>query len=151
MSLGPGTRLGPYAVVSKLGDGGMGEVYRGTDTRLGREVAIKFSLRRPSRSRRLRGSSAKGATSLGLTHPNICTLFDVGTADGRPYLVMELLAGATLHQVLTADPLPIPVLVDHAIALADALHAAHARGIIHRDLKPANVFVTEQGTIKILD
>jgi eukaryotic-like serine/threonine-protein kinase len=111
----------------------------------------RFSHRRLTRPDALARFEREGRAIAALNHPNICTLFDVGAADGRPYLVMELLAGATLHQVLAAGPLPILSLVDHAIALADALHAAHSRGIIHRDLKPANVFVTDQGTIKILD
>jgi serine/threonine protein kinase len=152
MNLTPGTRLGPYAIVSKLGEGGMGEVYRGTDTRLGREVAIKvLPVATASASDALARFEREGRAIAALNHPNICTLFDVGTDEGQPYLVMELLAGASLHQVLAAGPLAIDTLVDHAIALADALQAAHARGIIHRDLKPANVFPTEQGTIKILD
>ena len=151
MSLAPGTRLGPYAVVAKLGDGGMGEVYRGTDTRLGRDVAIKVVSATTQSPDAFARFEREGRAIAALNHPNICTLHDVGASDGHPYLVMELLAGATLHQVLAAGPLPIPTLVDHAIALADALHAAHARGIIHRDLKPANVFLTDHGTIKILD
>jgi hypothetical protein len=152
MSLTPGTRLGPYAIVSKLGDGGMGEVYRATDTRLDREVAIKVLPQATAASPdALARFEREGRAVAALSHPNICTLFDIGTDEGRPYLVMELLVGATLHQVLAAGPLPIGALIDHAIALADALHTAHARGIIHRDLKPANVFLTEHGTIKILD
>ena len=152
MSLAPGTRLGPYEVIESLGAGGMGEVYRGTDTRLGREVAIKVLPAATAASPdALARFEREGRAIAALNHPNICTLFDVGTDEGRPYLVMELLDGATLHQVLAAGPLPIRALIDHAIALADALHAAHARGIIHRDLKPANVFLTEHGTVKILD
>ena len=152
MSLASGTRLGPYAIVSKLGDGGMGEVYRGIDTRLDREVAIKvLPPTTASSPDALARFEREGRAIAALNHPHICTLYDVGSDDGRPYLVMELLAGATLHQVLASGPLPIAALIDHAIALADALHAAHARGIIHRDLKPANVFVTDQRIIKILD
>jgi serine/threonine protein kinase/Tol biopolymer transport system component len=152
MSVAPGTRLGPYSIAGKLGEGGMGEVYRGTDTRLGRDVAIKIlpvaTTASPDAIARF---EREGRAIAALNHPNICTLFDVGTEDGRPYLVMELLAGASLHQVLAGGPLPLAALIDHAIALADALHAAHSRGIIHRDLKPANVFLTEHDTIKILD
>ena len=107
MSLAPGTRLGPYAIVSKLGEGGMGEVYRGTDTRLGREVAIKVLPAATAASPdALARFEREGRAIAALNHPNICTLFDVGTDAGRPYLVMELLAGATLHQVLADGPLP---------------------------------------------
>src|SRR5512145_1666498 len=152
MSLAPGMRLGPYAIASKLGEGGMGVVYRGTDTRLGREVAIKvLPVTAAASPDALARFEREGRAIASLNHSNICTLFDVGTDEGHPYLVMELLSGGSLQQVLGAGPLPIGALIDHAIALADALHAAHARGIIHRDLKPANVFLTEHGTIKILD
>ncbi len=152
MSLASGTRLGSYEIVSKLGDGGMGEVYRGTDTRLGREVAIKvLAAATASSPDALARFEREGRAIAALNHPNICTLHDVGTDDGRPYLVMELLAGATLHQVLASGPLSVGALIDHAIALADALQAAHTRGIIHRDLKPGNVFLTEHGVVKILD
>ena len=152
MNLARGARLGPYEVIESLGAGGMGVVYRGTDTRLGREVAIKVLPVATAASPEARARfEREGRAIAALNHPNICTLFDVGTADGHPYLVMELLDGATLHQTLASGPLPIPALIDHAIALADALHAAHARGIIHRDLKPANIFVTARDTVKILD
>jgi Tol biopolymer transport system component len=152
MSLVPGTRLGPYVVASKLGEGGMGVLYRGTDTRLGREVAIKvLPVTEAVSPDALARFEREGRAIASLNHPHICTLFDVGTDDGQPYLVMELLSGASLHQVLAAGPLPVGTLVEHATALADALHAAHARGIVHRDLKPANVFLTEQGAIKVLD
>jgi serine/threonine protein kinase len=147
-----GQRLGPYEVTGRLGEGGMGEVYRGTDTRLGREVAIKvLPVATGTSSDALARFEREGRAIAALNHPNICTLFDVGTDEGRPYLVMELLAGASLHEVLAAGPLPVGALIDHGISLADALHAAHSRGIIHRDLKPANVFLTEHGAIKILD
>ena len=152
MSLVPGTRLGPYIVASKLGEGGMGVLYRGTDTRLGREVAIKvLPVTAAVSPDALARFEREGRAIASLNHPNICMLFDVGTEGGQPYLVMELLSGASLHQVLATGPLPVGTLVEHATALADALHAAHARGIVHRDLKPANVFLTEQGAIKILD
>jgi serine/threonine-protein kinase len=138
MSLSPGTRFGPYAVVSRLGGGGMGEVYRGTDTRLGRDVAIKVLPATTDLSAdALARFDREGKAIAALNHPNICTLFDVGREHGRPYLVMELLAGATLDHAIAAGALPIPTIVEHAIALSDALHAAHAQGVIHRDLKPA--------------
>ena len=152
MSLEPGTRLGPYEITGRLGEGGMGVVYRGVDTRLRREVAIKvLGATTASSPDALARFEREGRAIAALNHPNICTLFDVGTAEGHPFLVMELLDGRTLHQALASGPLPVGALLDHGIALADALHAAHARGIIHRDLKPANVFHTKQDTIKILD
>jgi serine/threonine protein kinase len=147
-----GERLGPYEIVGRVGVGGMGEVYRANDTRLGRHVAVKVLPARALDSADARARFEREARAIAaLNHPNICTLFDVGTDESRPYVVMELLSGASLHEVLAAGPLPPGVLVDHAIALADALHAAHSRRIVHRDLKPANVFVTEHGTVKILD
>src|SRR5918995_4425979 len=110
MSLVAGTRLGPYVIVAKLGEGGMGEVYRGADTRLDREVAIKVLSATTQSPDGVARFEREGRAIAALNHPNICTLFDVGTTDGRPYLVMELLAGATLHQLLAAGPLPIPAL-----------------------------------------
>src|SRR5262245_30074138 len=117
MNLGPGTRLGPYLVASKLGEGGMGEVYRGSDTRLGREVAIKILPIATATPEALARFEREARAIAALNHPNICTLYDVGTGDGHPYLVMELLAGATLHHVLASGALPVPALIDHAIAL----------------------------------
>jgi eukaryotic-like serine/threonine-protein kinase len=152
MSLAAGTRLGPYEVIASLGAGGMGEVYRATDTRLGREVAIKVLPASAAGSPDAQARFEREARAIAaLSHPNICTLYDVGTSDGHPYLVMELLAGETLHDRLARGSMPIAATVDHAIALADALDTAHARGIIHRDIKPANIFVTTNGVMKILD
>ncbi len=137
MTIEPGTRLGPYLVVSRLGEGGMGEVYRGTDTRLGREVAIKV---------------LPPATAAA---PDAQARFEVGTDDGHPYLVMELLAGATLHQVLASGPLPVSTLVDQAIALADALQGlvkildfglAKADGDRHEETRTIEVALTGPGT-----
>jgi eukaryotic-like serine/threonine-protein kinase len=152
MSLAAGTRLGPYEVLASLGAGGMGEVYRAVHTRLGREVAIKVLPASAAGSPDAQARFEREARAIAsLSHPNICTLHDVGTADGRTYLVMELLSGETLHQVLARGPLPIPAIIEHGAALADAIDSAHARHIVHRDLKPANVFVTTQGVMKILD
>ena len=116
-----------------------------------RSLSRCFQSQRPQRRDVLARFEREGLAIAALNHPNICTLFDVGTDEGRPYLVMELLTGASLHRCSPAGPLPIAAFIDYGVALADALHAAHSRGIIHRDLKPANVFVTEQGAIKILD
>ena len=148
----PGTRLGPYEIVSSLGAGGMGEVYRARDTRLEREVAVKilpaaFTDSPSARERFQREARAVAA----LQHPNICTIFDVGeTSEGQTYLVMELLQGETVQQRLTRGPFDAALLVDTATALADALHAAHAARIVHRDIKPANIQLTARGP-KILD
>src|ERR1041385_932883 len=136
MALTSGTRLGPYEILSPLGAGGMGEVYRAHDLRMGRDVAIKISAERFSDrfEREVRAVAA-------LNHPNICQLYDVGPN----YLVMELIEGAPLK-----GPLPLQQAVSYAAQILDALDAAHRKGIVHRDLKPANILVTKQG-IKLLD
>ena len=137
----PGDMLGPYRVDSLIGKGGMGEVYRGTDTRLGRPVALKVSARQFSdRFER----EAKAISSLN--HPNICTLYDVGPN----YLVLEFVEGDTLSHLIKQGPMPLDAVLRYSIQMADALSAAHARGIIHRDLKPANVIVTGSA-VKVLD
>ena len=148
----PGTRLGPYEILGPLGAGGMGEVYRARDTRLERDVAVKilpaaFTDSPVARERFLREARAVAA----LQHPNICTIFDVGEiSQGQTYLVMELLQGETMQQRLTRGAFDAVLLVDTAMALADALDAAHGAGIIHRDIKPANIQLTARGP-KILD
>ena len=152
MALEPGTRLGPYEILSPLGAGGMGEVYRARDTRLERTVAVKvlpsqFTTSVAARERFQREARAVAA----LQHPNICTIYDVGeTDDHQHFIVMELLDGETLHQRLSRGPIDIAQLVDLGIALADALDAAHGHALIHRDIKPANIFLTTRGP-KILD
>jgi serine/threonine protein kinase len=152
MSLAAGTKLGPYEVLAPIGAGGMGEVYSARDTRFGREVAVKvlpteFSqdpdrLHRFEQEARLAGS---------LDHPHILALHDVGSHDGAPYLVTELLEGRSLREVLDGGPLPQRKAVEYAQQIARGLSAAHAKGIVHRDLKPGNVFVTRDGRVKILD
>src|SRR5512136_1462220 len=152
MPLAAGARLGPYEVLGLVGAGGMGEVYRARDARLGRDVAVKVlpptfaddaeHLRRFEREARAAGS---------LNHPNILSIFDVGTHEGAPYLVMELLEGHTLRQQIEGRPLPVRQAVEIARALAEGLAAAHEKGIVHRDLKPDNVFLTGDGRVKILD
>lgn len=146
-----GTRLGPYEVVGTLGAGGMGAVYRARDTRLGRDVAIKvvsphFSDDPHFRKRFLREARAISA----LNHPNICALYDVGVADEREFLVMELVEGRSLTEILSAGPLPPRDAVRYAAQIASALEAAHRKGIVHRDLKPANIIITRTG-VKLLD
>src|SRR5690242_10646173 len=152
MPLVPGTRLGPYEIVAPLGAGGMGEVYRAHDSRLGREVAIKvlppqFSIDEERLRRFEQEARAVGA----LNHPNIVGVYDTGTYEGAPYVVSELLDGETLRARIGDSPLPQRKAVDYAIQIAKGLAAAHERGIVHRDLKPDNVFVTRDGRVKILD
>ena len=146
-----GVRLGPYEITASLGAGGMGEVYQARDGRLGRDVAIKIVAAHSTDAPQARERFEREARSVaGLQHPNICAIYDVGDADGRAFIVMELLHGETLQQRLRRGPIDLPAFLDIAIALADGLHAAHAAGIVHRDIKPANIFLTAHGP-KILD
>jgi len=151
MPLAPGVRLGPYEVVSPLGAGGMGEVYKARDPRLGRDVAIKVlpgSLASdPSRLHRFEQEARAVAA---LSHANILAIFDIGTGD-VPFLVTELLEGETLRAVIERGPVPMRRATDIALQLVAGLATAHGRGIVHRDLKPENVFLTRDGTVKILD
>src|SRR5579871_4754942 len=147
--MNPGTRVGPYEILSPIGAGGMGEVYRARDTRLGRDVAIKVLpssfASDPDRLRRFEQEAR--ATGM-LNHPNILAVFDVGTHQGSPYLVTELLEGRTLRDEL---PTPRRKALDYARQVAAGLAAAHAKGVTHRDLKPDNLFITKDGRVKILD
>jgi Tol biopolymer transport system component len=151
-SLAPGLRLGPYEIKAPIGAGGMGEVYRATDTRLGRDVALKLLPRAfasdPDRVARFEREARAVA---GLSHPNILALFDVGTHDGTVYAVTELLEGETLRARLAGGPLPARKATDYAAQAARGLAAAHDKGIVHRDLKPENLFVTGDGRVKVLD
>ena len=150
--LTPGARLGPYEVLSRIGSGGMGEVYRARDTRLGRSVAVKVLPEAVARdAERLRRFEQEARSVAALSHPNILAVHDIGTDDGAPFLVTELLEGETLRDRLRAGPLPVAMLVDLGIQIADALDAAHSAGIIHRDIKPANIFITKRGHAKVLD
>jgi Tol biopolymer transport system component len=150
-SLKPGTRLGVYRIVSLLGAGGMGEVYRARDLRLGREVAVKVlpaGITDPVLVRRFQQEArAAGA----LNHPSILAIYDLGEEQGRPYVVSELLEGQTLRQRMRGERLPARTAVDYGLQVAQGLAAAHERGIVHRDLKPENLFVTKDGRVKILD
>src|SRR6266404_3317821 len=151
MSLAAGTKLGPYEIVSALGAGGMGEVYRARDTRLDRTVAIKVLNSQLVASPELRGRFEREAKVISqLQHPNICVLHDVGSENGTDFLVMEFLEGESLSDRLKRGPLPAGELLKIAIALADALEKAHRAGIIHRDLKPGNVMLTKAGA-KLLE
>jgi len=152
MALAPGTKLGSYEIVAPLGAGGMGEVYRARDPQLGRDVAIKilpsFLSRDPDRLRRFEQEARAAAA---LSHPNILAVYQMGTHEGSPYLVSELLEGSTLRGLLLRGPLPIRKAVEYGTQMAHGLAAAHEKGIVHRDLKPENLFVTKDGRIKILD
>ena len=152
MPIAAGTRLGPYEVTALIGAGGMGEVYRARDPRLERDVAIKvLPPEFAADPDRLRRFEQEARTVAALNHPNILALFDIGTHKGAPYLVTELLEGASLRERLGGGPLPLGTVVELAAQLASGLAAAHAKGIVHRDLKPENVFVTRDGHVKILD
>src|ERR1700686_868070 len=152
MALTPGTILGPYEILSALGAGGMGEVYRARDTRLERTVAIKVLPAHLSSDPDRRERFDREARAISsLNHPHICILHDVGHQDGTSYLVMEYLEGETLADRIKKGPLPIDQVLRYAIEIADALDAAHAAGIVHRDLKPANIIVTKRGQTKVLD
>ena len=152
MTLPPGTRLGTYEIVSPLGAGGMGEVYRARDARLDRDVAIKVLpstvATDPSRLERF---SREARAASALNHPNILTVHELGTHEAQPYIVTELLEGSDLKGLLQGKPLPAKKIVDYSLQLLDGLAAAHDKGIVHRDLKPANLFVTREGRVKILD
>jgi serine/threonine protein kinase/tetratricopeptide (TPR) repeat protein len=152
MALLAGTRLGVYEIGSPLGVGGMGEVYRARDPRLGREVAIKVLPAEFSPDAdRLRRFEQEARAAAALNHPNILAVYDIGTHDGSPYIVAELLDGQTLRERLREGPLAVRPAVEYARQLTCGLVAAHAKGIVHRDLKPDNVFVTRDGRVKILD
>src|ERR1700683_145262 len=151
MALTSGTKLGPYEIVAPLGAGGMGEVYRAHDSRLGRDVAIKVLPPQLQADADLKARFEREARAISsLQHAHICTLFDVGHQDGIDYLVMEYLEGETLAFRLLKGPLPLDQVLTIAIQTADALERAHRHGIIHRDLKPGNIMLTKSGA-KLMD
>jgi len=152
MSLAAGARLGPYEILEPIGSGGMGEVYRARDMRLGRDVAVKvLPAGVAADAERLRRFEQEARAAGQLNHPNILAIHDAGEHEGVPYVVSELLEGTTLRERLGAEPLPARKALDYALQVARGLAAAHDRQIVHRDLKPENLFVTRDGLVKILD
>src|SRR5205807_2732951 len=150
--LSANNELSHYRIVSKIGEGGMGEVWRARDTKLGRDVAIKvlpaaFSENTDRLNRFEQEAQAAGA----LNHPNILSIYHIGTHQGAPYIVSELLEGETLRERIAGGALPQRKAIDYALQIAKGLAAAHEKGIIHRDIKPDNIFITDDGRVKILD
>ncbi len=152
MSLAPGTRLGPYDIVELLGAGGMGEVYRARDPRLGRDVAVKVLPEEVAAdAQRLAFFEREARAVAALNHPNILTVHDVGTHDGTPYVVTELLEGENLRELVLRRSPTVRQVLSYALQAARGLEAAHVKDIVHRDLKPENLFLTTDGRVKILD
>ena len=152
MTIASGTRLGRYEIRSKIGAGGMGEVYLARDVEIGRDVALKvlpstFSSDKDRLERFQQEACAAGA----LNHPNILSIYDVGKHDGSPYVVSELLQGETLRQRVASKPLKLSEVLDAAVQVASALEAAHAAGVVHRDIKPENIMLRRDGYLKVLD
>ncbi len=152
MPLTPGTKLDPYEIIAPLGAGGMGEVYRARDARLGRDVALKILTESFANDPdRLHRFEVEARAVAGLNHPNILAVFDIGRYNGTPFLVSELLEGESLRALLDRGPLPQRKAIEYGVQIAYGLAAAHEKGIVHRDLKPENIFVTPDGRVKILD
>jgi Tol biopolymer transport system component len=152
MALSPGAKLGPYEILAPLGAGGMGEVYQARDTVLDRDVAIKvLPLSFSSDPDRLRRFEQEARAAAALNHPNILAVFQMGTYEGSPYLVSELMEGGTLRSSLKSGPMPLRKVIDWGVQIARGLAAAHEKGIVHRDVKPENLALTKDGRVKILD
>src|SRR5213593_2878508 len=152
MTLVPGARLGPYEILSALGAGGMGEVYRAKDTKLGRAVAVKvLPDALASDADRIARFEREAKALAALNHPHIAALYGMEESDGRHFLVMELVEGETLAERLQRGPMPVAEALKTATQIAEALEAAHEKGIVHRDLKPANVKITPEEKVKVLD
>src|SRR5512135_1471940 len=152
MPLSSGERLGSYEILGPLGAGGMGEVYRARDTRLSREVAVKvLPAELASDVGRLRRFEKEAQAASALNHPNIVTIYEIGTSDSRSYIAMELVSGKTLRELLFPGPLPVKRSLQIGVQIAEGLAKAHEAGVVHRDLKPENIMVTKDGLVKILD
>src|SRR5262245_23322048 len=146
MALAAGARFGPYEILSPLGSGGMGEVYRARDTRLGREVAIKVLPAEFSTSpERLRRFEQEARSASALNHPHIITVYDIGSAGCSSYIAMELVDGKSLREMLLSGPVPLRKAVGIAAQFADGLAKAHDAGLVHRDLKPENLMISQDG------
>ncbi|HKB81344.1 MAG TPA: serine/threonine-protein kinase, partial [Thermoanaerobaculia bacterium] len=152
MVLQDNAMLGPYRITGRIGEGGMGAVYRAEDTRLGRAVAIKvLTAVTLSDTERLQRFEQEARATGMLNHPNLLTIYDVGSTEGTPFLVSELLEGETLRDRIDHGAVPPRKAIDIALQLAHGLTAAHEKGIVHRDLKPDNIYITKEGRVKILD
>jgi serine/threonine protein kinase len=152
MALTPDTKLGRYEIRSKLGEGGMGEVYLARDAQLGRDIALKILTADVARDpQRLHRFLQEARAAAALSHPNIAHIYEIGEADGAHFIAMEYVEGESLDKKIAGRPLRLSEQLDYAIQIADALDEAHARGIIHRDIKSSNIMVTARRGVKVLD